>query len=76
MDPKRITQLRARFDWSQEQFGHAIGVANSMTISHWETGFRNPSGAARRFLCFLEQIPNSDFIKAKALLEKIAKEDL
>jgi len=75
MDKKRIAQLRQRFGWSQERFSKALGVVNRLTISHWETGVRRPSGAAKRFLTYLETIPDSDFKKATSTLEEIAEKE-
>lgn len=75
MNQKRITQLRARFGWTQAEFAEAVGVGHAQTISHWEIGFRSPSGAARRFLTYLEKLPDSDFKKAAALLQKIANDE-
>ena len=75
MDKRGITKLRQRFGWSQGKFSKALGVGNQMTISHWETGFRKPSGAAKRFLTFLEKLSDLDFKKAASLLEKISEEE-
>jgi DNA-binding transcriptional regulator YiaG len=76
MDQARITKLRLRFDWSQERFAKALGVSGRKAVSHWETGFRSPSGPARRFLVFLEELSDSEFQKAGKLLERLAEKEL
>lgn len=76
MDQKRIAKLRLRFEWSQERFSKALGLCSRMTVSHWETGFRSPSGPAKRFLVFLENLSDSDFKKAGEVLEDISKKEL
>jgi DNA-binding transcriptional regulator YiaG len=75
MDKRRILRLRERFGISQAKFSRAIGVANPMTISHWETGIRTPQGPTQRFLTFLEKLPNADFKKATSLLKKLDEEE-
>jgi DNA-binding transcriptional regulator YiaG len=76
MDQARISKLRRRFGWSQEKFAKILGAGGRLTVSQWETGFRNPSGPVKRFLTFLEKLSDVEFKKATELLEKIAEEEL
>lgn len=52
--PKRVRNLRLKFNETQETFAHRIGVAWS-TLAHWETGMTKPSKLAVRLLEALEE---------------------
>lgn len=52
MDPAEIKTLRESLGYTQEQLADAIGV-NRTAVTLWETGRRNPSGAAGKMLGIL-----------------------
>jgi DNA-binding transcriptional regulator YiaG len=52
----------------------ALGLANAMTVSHWETGFRKPTATALRILCLLASLPDSELKRIVVRLEVIAEE--
>ena len=44
--PQDIRNIRKRLHLTQQEFGRLIGCS-AKTVSSWESGYRNPSGAAR-----------------------------
>ena len=59
ISPAHLITLRQALDFTQEEFGHAVGV-DKMTVSRWERGTRNPGAESLR--------------KIKSLREKHAKQ--
>ena len=49
MTPKQIRTIRAWFEWSQADLAEEIGVSAN-TVARWETGLRQPGGAAKKLL--------------------------
>lgn len=45
MKPNEIKRIRERLDMKQSEFAEHLGVA-TLTVSQWETGFREPSKLA------------------------------
>ena len=52
--PKRIAQLRTKFDVSQAVFAAYLNVTLS-TVQKWEQGQKEPSSAASRLLQVVEE---------------------
>ncbi|MDA2925844.1 helix-turn-helix transcriptional regulator [Acidobacteria bacterium AH-259-G07] len=52
--PALVKELRARFELTQEQFAHKVGVTYS-TVNHWENGKRLPQPFLLRRLLELKQ---------------------
>ena len=73
MDSSRVLKLRKRLGWGQVQMARALGVAQYVTISHWETGFREPKGITERFLCYLECLSEPELKKAARYLDALSK---
>lgn len=76
MDRNQIAKLRKKLGWSQAAMARALGISNAMTISHWETGNRQPTATAMRLLCLLESLPESELRKMATRLEQISQGDL
>ena len=66
MRKEQIAKLRERLGWTQPQMSEALGLANRVTIAHWENATRVPTATALRLLQLLNELP-------KAELEKITK---
>lgn len=54
----------------------ALGISNAMTISHWETGFREPTATALRLLCLLDSLSDTELRKISTRLEQIAQGEI
>lgn len=73
LDQKQIANLRKRLGWSQSTLARALGIANSVTISHWETGVRVPTATAMRLLCLLSSLSDAELRKMASRLEQISQ---
>ena len=59
MTPTQIKKLREKFNESQAAFAKRIGVRQA-TVADWETGTKNPSPMAIKFLeMILKSAPKS-----------------
>ncbi|MGE4232081.1 MAG: helix-turn-helix domain-containing protein [Bacteriovoracia bacterium] len=74
MDQGRIQNLRKKLGWKQKEMADALGIENPQTISHWEIGFRTPSGTAERLLLLLEKLRGKELQSITRHLEKISME--
>ncbi len=50
LNPDQIKKLRMRLKLTQPQFAELVGIKNVPTISRWENGRVQPSGAALRVM--------------------------
>lgn len=50
-----LLEMRRRLKWSRAQLAAVLGVPKE-TLRRWETGARNPCGAARRLIWFMESL--------------------
>lgn len=76
LSQQEIAKLRKRLQWSQTTMARALGIANPMTISHWETGVRTPTATAMRLLCLLDSLSEPELRKISTRLEQIAQGQL
>ena len=56
MSPSQIKKMRHKFQLKQEQMAAALGIG-TLTLSHYETGFRNPGGSALLLMSLLDSLP-------------------
>ncbi len=75
LNQREIAQLRARMKLTQADLARLLGVANSLTISHWETGVSMPKGAVMRFLCLLDALSDAELSKIIDRLKKLSQEE-
>lgn len=54
MHPEEIRKLREVLGFSQAELADAIGV-NRSAVTHWESGYRNPSGPSKKMLEMLRK---------------------
>jgi putative transcriptional regulator len=54
LSPAEIKKIRVREKLSQPIFAHILNVSPS-TVKHWETGDKQPSGAALKLLNVVEK---------------------
>ena len=73
LNQRQITQLRSRMGLTQAKFANLLGVANVLTISHWETGVSLPKGAVMRFLCLLDNLSDFELKKIVTHLEQLSR---
>ena len=76
MNQGRILALRKKLGWKQKEMADALGISKFHTISHWETGFRTPSGASERLLLLLEKLRGKDFHRVAKCLQKIGRDQI
>jgi DNA-binding transcriptional regulator YiaG len=76
MNPKQIANLRNRVGWTQIEMAKALGLASSLTVSHWETGTSTPTSVILRFLCLLDSLPDSELRKMTKRLEEIGRGEM
>ena len=72
LDQQQIAKLRKKIGWSQSAMARAFGIANSVTISHWETGVSTPTSTAMRLLCLLDSLSDQEMRKIALRLEQIS----
>lgn len=75
LSQRQIAKLRTRMNLTQAEMARLLGVANTLTISHWETGVSMPKGAVMRFLCLLDALSESELSKITAHLDNISKQE-
>ncbi len=68
---KLVSQFRRRFGLSQTMAAEFLGIKNALTISHWETGVRNPSGTVELLLHVIMKMNEAD---AEDLLVRLQKQ--
>lgn len=73
LDQHQIAKLRKKLGWSQSAMARAFGVANPVTISHWETGVSTPTSTAMRLLCLLDSVSDQEMRKIALRLEQISQ---
>lgn len=56
MSPSQIKKMRHKFQLKQEQMAAALGIG-TLTLSHYEIGFRNPGGSALLLMSLLDSLP-------------------
>lgn len=54
MKPKEFRDIRERLGLTQKELAEVFGLSSHMTISHYESGFRNPSPLLRALLRVLD----------------------
>lgn len=69
MSPNEIKSTRMRLGLTQETLAEALGIA-SLSVSHYETGFRNPGPTALVFLMVIDSLPKK---RALELIEIFGK---
>jgi DNA-binding transcriptional regulator YiaG len=73
LDQRQIAKLRKKLGWSQSAMARAFGIANAVTISHWETGVSTPASTAMRLLCLLDSLSEQEMRKIALRLEQISQ---
>ena len=72
MSPAEIKSTRERLGLTQESMAEAFGVAK-LTMSQYETGFRQPGPTALILLMVVDSLSNKKALALIALLRKAAK---
>lgn len=72
MSPAKIKKIRIKLGLTQAQLAESIGVAN-LTLSQYETGFRNPSKTVIILLLLLDGLSRSEAVEFLNLLRLNAK---
>lgn len=72
MSPAEIKSTRERLGLTQESMAEAFGVAK-LTMSQYETGFRQPGPTALILLMVVDSLSNKKALELIALLRKAAK---
>ena len=68
-----VQQFRKRFRLSQSFAAEMLGVRHALTISHWETGIRKPSGTVELLLLVLLNMGESEAEDLLAHLQRLAR---
>ena len=58
MSPQQVKDLRNRLDLTQAEFASALGMAR-LTVSQYETGFREPKRISLLLLKVLDSLPKN-----------------
>lgn len=68
MKPSRFKEIRVALDLTQQELAEILCVSRPMVISHYETGFRNPSKLIQVVMSILEYLPEK---KKKEFLDLV-----
>lgn len=68
MSPAKIKKIRMKLGLTQEQLAETIGVAK-LTLSQYETGFRNPSKTVIILLMVLDGLSRKETVEFLDLLK-------
>ena len=72
MSPASIKSMRKRLGLTQHSMAKAFGVS-TLTMSQYETGFRNPGPTALILLEILDSLPKKKALELFELFSKKAK---
>jgi DNA-binding transcriptional regulator YiaG len=75
LSPRQIAKLRDRMELTQVKMAELFGIANSLTVSHWETGKSAPKGPAMRFLTYLDTLSDAELKPILRRLGHITKQE-
>jgi transcriptional regulator with XRE-family HTH domain len=68
MKPSRFQEIRLSIGLTQQELAEILCVSHPMVISHYETGFRNPSKLIQVVMSILESLPEK---KKKEFLDLV-----
>ena len=68
MSPKKFKDIRETLGLTQGELADVLGLSGKMPISHFETGFRQPSGLIAALMLVFESLPER---KALELIEML-----
>ncbi len=71
MSPNEIKSIRTRLSLTQESLAEVLGIA-TLSMSHYETGFRKPGPTALIFLVVIDSLPKKRALELIELFRKAA----
>lgn len=70
MSPKKFKEIRERLGLTQEELSDVFGLSGKMPISHFETGFREPSSVIVALMKIFDVWPERKSLEFIELLKE------
>lgn len=75
MKPKELVVIRKRWDLTQAEMANLMEVSGKLIVSHWENGFRSPSGIVQKLYRMIDELPEHEAKQLVKWLEKYSSKD-